>query len=288
MAGETQQFNWARLNPFAKADRGELSPPSPQQIPNTNQNQNKDTSGFVPDNTNRGKKHEGEDDPLLNFSDLWEPNKDKDGKPIPDKDNNNSGYIPQLDPKKFGDMVSKIDFSKTFTPEEMEAVKTGGDGAVAAIASMINKATRQSFQVSLAAATRLAEQGFTNAKERFQSEIPDHVRNHMLDNDLNADPLFKNPALQPVVRSVKDQYLKKFPKATPSELNNAVKQYFKYIGGEINKPPEKNEDDPNVNKNKLRQGAADADFMDWLGKEVLESRTGISDIGNTGADTGQT
>lgn len=268
-------INWASMNPFAKADRGEITPPNPD--PKTNQVIKSDVVPDDPNNPKLKNKPEGEDDPLLKFDDLWQPNKDKDGKVIEDTNSQPSSYLPQIDPKKLGEMVNKMDFTKSFTSEEVEAIKAGGDNAVAALASMMNKASRQAFQVSLAAATKLAEQGVANAHQRFISDIPEHVRNHMLENDLGSDPIFKNPALQPIVKSVKDQYLKKFPKATPAELNNAVKQYFNYVGTELNKKPEDKTNTSDKNSSKLRQGDPTADFEEWLGKEVLQSRGAFGD-----------
>lgn len=259
--------NWAAANPFKKAD---TKSQTVQQQPATKQQQNKTDSGTVPDPNKKQQNNQQEgNDPLLNFESLWQPDVDAKGQPVVKQDNKSKSYLPQVDPKKFGDMVNTMDFTRDFDETDLAELREGGDKGIQATMRMINKAGRRSFQSAFAAANKMAEQGFAGARDRFMGEVPDHVRDMLVDSELSSSAEYaKNPALAPIVATVKKQYLQKFPKATSSEINNAINQYFAYLGGELNKKkPDPNQTEEN-NSAKLRKGVPDADFMEWISKEV--------------------
>jgi hypothetical protein len=260
-------INWAEMNPFARAERTQQTgEPAGKKPAPTSDDPNADPNAD-PNKVKNKQQGEG-DDPLLKFDSLWQPNVGADGKPIQEAGPNNNPYLPNLDPKKFETLVGSMDFTRGVTAEQWKAIGEGGEGAVAAMAGIMNHVGRQAFKHSFQASTRLSEAGFANARERFAGEIPNHVRDLVVDNELAQDnPIMKNPAFAPVVKQVKEQYLKKFPKASPQELNNAVRQYFSYMAKELNVDPNKakNQD---TNATKLSKGADDADFIDWLGEEI--------------------
>lgn len=262
-------INWAQMNPFNRADRGQLTPEGP-----TGQQPNKkgtatDDLGNPDDSNDKIKNQPGTgDDPLLKFESLWQPNVDKDGKPVQSNDPNNQPYLPQLDSKKFDGMVNGMDFTRGIDAESWKAVGEGGEKAIEAVAKIMNHVGRQAFRNSFQASNKLAEAGFGNARERFVGDIPNHVRDIVVDNELSADnPIMKNPAFAPLVNTVKQQYLAKFPKATPAELNTAVRGYFAYMAKEMNVTPNK-DNTQTTNAQKLRRGEPDADFAAWLGEDI--------------------
>jgi hypothetical protein len=267
-ATQSRNFSWATLNPFAKADRGETT--SAVSQPNPQRKEDNSLVDLNEDGTPKIKsKNPGEsDDPMVQFDSLWQPNKDKDGKVIEEESPNNEGYLPKLDNKKLGELINKVNFTDGVTQAEFDAIKEGGDKATAAMFGIINKAARKAFTVSLNAASRLSEQGFANAQGRFLSEVPEHVRGLLTDNELSGSVgIMKNPAFATVVDNVKQQYLKKFPKAGPREVNSAIKQYFDYMASEITKKPEE-EINQNTNTRKLKVGDPNADFMQWIEKDL--------------------
>lgn len=256
-------LSWSQLNPFADKKQPPLNEPKKVDDPNKKVDDPNDPNFKDPNKAKEG------DDPLLEFESLWQPNKDKDGKVIEDTNTNDSAYLPQIDGKKMGELVSKMNFTNGITAEELAAIKEGGDNGVNAILSIVNKVGRQSFQTAFAAANKVTEQGFANAKTRFSGEIPEHVRNMMTENGMvDTIAITKNPAFEPLVSSVKAQFLKKYPKATPNQIQVALKQYFDYLQKELTGGVKKDEpvDD---NTKKLTRGAPDADFAEWLGKDIL-------------------
>lgn len=275
-------------NPFAKADKGNAAPAQQQnnnapqngQQPNQNTNPNNSnfssnqSSGVIPNKdgtTNNGGQGDQGDDPMAKFAELWQPDKDKDGNPITPQNNQPTSYLPPVDPQKFAGILEKMDFTKNITPEDRTALAAGGEGATQAMMNILNKTHRHSFATMFQAMTRMVEGGFANAQDRFSQNVPDVVRDYMTDDSLMSsnNSLMKNPAFEPMVKSVKAQYLKKFPKATPSEVNTAVNQYFDFMAGELTKSKEKqNAAAKPTNQDKLRQGSQDADFMSWIEAEV--------------------
>lgn len=254
-------LSWATLNPFReKPGGGNTNNPQPEPKPEPKKDPN-DLSNKVA---------EGGDDPMLKFENLWEPGKDKDGKVIENKSNDsNSPYLPQIDSKKLNELVGKMDFTRGVDPQHWKDIAEGGEKAAAAVAQIVNSVGRQSFTTAFSASTKLAEQGFASSKTRFMGEVPAHVRDLFVEEGMqDSIGIMKNPAFSPIVKSVKDQYLAKFPKATPGEINNALKEYFSYLKNEMstNETNQNKEiDDPSK---KLRTGAPDADFVGWLGKEI--------------------
>lgn len=284
-------LDWARNNPFARADRSQTQGTPPQnsnqqgQQGNQNQNGNEGGPGSFLDPKKTEKTNQEGDDPLLKFDTLWEPNKNEKGEVIPDSNQDDSSYLPAIDPKKLQSMVDTMDFTTGITAEEVEAIKTGGEGALGALGAMINRAGRKSFLSAFQASNKIAEQGFTKAQERFMKNIPSHVRDMMVENGLSSDiGITDNPAFQPLVKSVKEQFLKKYPKATPDQVRNGVKQYFSALEGEFTKAKNKGNSQENTSAAKLRQGAPDANFEEWLGEEIANMSGGMFQDGSQTSD----
>jgi len=261
MAGSVLQ------NPFAK--------PAPQQTVVTQQPQNKDQlqSTVIPpeDNIDAGdpnkkvdpnKKGAG-DDPMMDFSKLWEDEPVDPNKQIEPKE---TGFLPKIDPAKIAETLGKIDFSKSMTPEEATAITGGGEKATQAHLSVLNKSLRQSMMTMFNVAHKMVEQGLTNAEGRFLERVPSHVKNIMVESDLTAtDPLMSNPAFSPMVEAARQRFQEKFPKATPVQITKAVSAYLKDMVKAATKPEVTIEED---NAKKLTKGAADADWDKWIEAEI--------------------
>lgn len=281
-------------NPFATADRNSQQNTQQQQQPNKQQNnsQNRQNnqqqqnrqqpeSGVIPDNeedpNNQDPNNNDEShDPLHKFDDIWHPNKNEKGEAIPDdNEEDDSPFLPKIDPAKFSGMLEKMDFTKNISSEEWTAIETGGAGAGKAMQGILNKAMRHAFATNFNAMSRVVEGGFSNAKGRFGKTVPNMVRDFMTEDGMmgteGLNEIAKSPAFAPVVQNVRKQYLKKFPKSTPSEVTAAVNGYFDNMAEKITASKTKkqqNNQQPENNKSKLRQGTGDADFEEWFGAEL--------------------
>src|SRR6266571_3733665 len=256
-------------NPFSSVPaanpRGGQSQPQP--IANDDpKNQNKNNSGVIPGNEeiidDPTKASKG-DDPMLDFSKLWE-NEPIDPKNPPQPEETN--FLPKIDPAKLGEIVGKMDFSKYATPEELTAITAGGEGATKAHFSVLNKTLRQALLTSFNVSHKLVESGLTNAEGRFLRKVPGHVKDIIVESDLTAgDPIMSNPAFAPIIESTRQRFQEKFPKATPAQISNAVKKYIQNFVETATKKSATVETD---NATKLNKGATDADWEKWIEPEL--------------------
>jgi hypothetical protein len=234
-------------------------------------------SGVVP-----AKSGEGEitdkgvaDDPLMKFEELWQPNLDAKGQPVVTR-KGPKAYMPNLDPKKMGEFVSKMDFTKHVKPEQLQAISKGGDEALPHLMELLNSVGRQSFAHAFTGLQRMSEAGIQAAIADARADIPNFVADQMLESGLeSSNPLMKNPAFQPLVKQVKDQYRQKFPKATPAEIQTAVNGYFEKLHQEVTGTKAKAEPQ-DTNNDLLKAGSPDADWGEWFDLEPapVEGATG--------------
>jgi hypothetical protein len=251
-------------NPFAKQELPVKGDPTKEGI-----------SGAIPDPNVVGEidpatgkpkvTQKGSDNPLMDFTKLWEdtPIDPKNPKPDP-----NAGYLPKIDPAKLNALIGNMDFMKDAKPEDLAAIVAGGDGAAKAVGNIINQAVRQATLVGFASSQRLIESGLSTAKGRFLQEVPNHVKNTMIEDGLtSSNPFMADPEFGPMVESVRQQFQEKYPKATPKQIEGAVNGYFDKMHTKMTtKKGEsvKTED----NTDKLRKGDGAADWQEWAGDEL--------------------
>lgn len=224
----------------------------------TNTNENPD---FVPpngDNNNQNNNNnQNRDDPMSNFETLWDD-------PVVDEKNppkEFEGYLPNIDQTKFAENVGKMDFSKAIKPETMASILEGGEKAAAAYPDLINSIGRQAFTMAFNASTKMTNAAATNIEKRFMDDlIPNSIQNRIVDDTLTQDnALASNPKFAPIYKGVKAQFQKKFPKASPQQISQAVAKYMQDYHTELS--PKKVEDD---NTKKLQKGSGDADWESWI------------------------
>lgn len=256
-------------NPFAKqpVQQQQQQQPNPQNVdPKSTVIPPEDNIDDDPNKRIDPNKKKASDDPMMDFSKLWENPPVDPEHPEPEE---SKTFLPKIDPAKIAETLGKIDFSKAITPEESAAIKAGGDGAHAAHLSVLNKSLRQSMMTMFNVAHRMVEQGLTNAEGKFLGKVPSHVKNIMVESDLTAsDPLMSNPAFAPMVEAARQRYQEKFPKATPTQIATAVKAYLKEFVKSASAPETKVEED---NAKKLSTGAGDADWEKWIDEELQKN-----------------
>ena len=299
-------MNWR--NPFTAAERNAATPPNqqsrdgtvrtddatyfpPNRDTNNNnnnrqpQNKQQNRSMSVPDQTRQqnrqsnnqqdtqasgtGNEDDDSDDPMFNFAGLWENPVNEKGEPINQEDNSPKTFMPAVDPQKFGQMLEKLDFTRSITPDEEAAIVAGGPESVKALRGILNKTSRQSFATMFNAFTKMTESGFNNASNRFMSEVPNHVREMLTDNALEgSNPLLKLPAFAPMVKGIRSQYQKKFPKASSQEITTAVNAYFDKMYQDLEASKRgggKGSKKDNLSNDELvSKGDPNADFEAWL------------------------
>lgn len=171
-------------------------------------------------------KQEGEPSPLAKHAELWktDPNAQKE------QDPGLGNMFANLDPKKVLESAQQVDFTKVVPAEIWSKVKDGGEGAQEALAQAINKVAQTQYAQSTLATTKIVEQALAKAEESFQARLPQLLKQQNTSEALAANPIYSNPALQPLVEAVKQQLVVKNPNATSAELKTQVEDYFAELG----------------------------------------------------------
>lgn len=242
-----------------------------QQQPNTQTNfnaPNNQTQQFGADGKPIQQNSEEEsDDSLLKLDGLWDTDKNEDGTPkTPQPD---QGYLPKVDPTKFKEALSKMDFTKSITPEIQAAIQAGGDQAWPAIQQLLNSSLREVVAMNFQTASKMFESGMTTAKDRFTGDIDGRVKSVMVENSLtSSNPIMKDPAHAPMVEAIRNRYQEKYPKATPEQLTAAVNRHFDDLVNKLTTAKNKANIQEVDNTDKLKTGDSTADWEEWGGMKI--------------------
>lgn len=222
MSAFTNMFSPAAPTAIPATPTGQQTAPNtPGSIPAAAPNTGSTTAGAAPNGVLPGNEssNAAEATPFADFQDLWQPPKSSEG-------GTPQGIFGEVDPKKFMEAAGKIDFSKVITPANMQAIAAGGEDAVKAFAQAMNQVAQTTYAQSAFAATKIAEQAVTRARESFVSELPQHIKAETLSSNLKAEnPIFSNPAVAPVIDALKSQLTIKYPNATSADLTKMAKTY---------------------------------------------------------------
>jgi len=178
-------------------------------------------NGIIPPGTDKAAAT-----PLDQFTDLWK-NEPTDPN-APPKSNSVFGNV---DPAKFMEAAGRIDFSQAVTPEQLQAITTGGEGAMQAFAQAMNKVAQNVYAQSAFATTKIVDQALQKARGDFVAEIPQHIKRSQVNDNLRSEnPIFSNPAVRPIISALESQMTVKFPNATATEITAMAKQYVEALG----------------------------------------------------------
>jgi hypothetical protein len=166
---------------------------------------------------------------LDQFTDLWKPAE------TPAGGANNSLF--NVDPAKLMEAAGKMDFSKAVSPEQLQAISQGGEGAMQAFATAMNKVAQTVYAQNAMATTKIVEQALARSKESFMGELPRHIKNQQVSDTLRTEnPALSHPAAAPILGALQQQMAVKFPNATASELAALSKQYLENFANLSRKP----------------------------------------------------
>lgn len=164
--------------------------------------------------------------PLADFAKLWE---------APENTPQPEALFGNVDPQKLMEAAGKTDFSKVITPEQLQAINAGGEGAMAAMMQAMNKMSQAVYANSAMATTKIVDQALKKAQEQFNSQIPTLVKQHTVSDTLRTEnPIFSNPAVAPLVEAMKQQFTLKHPNATAGEIAQMTKTYISDLGQVFN------------------------------------------------------
>lgn len=233
-----QQQQAPAPNPGGAAPPGQIPAPTtvPQTTPNTAPN------GTVP-NQPAVPEVPADNSPLAPFKELWEAPVTDPKAPAP------APTTPQqLNLEDVQKAVAKATFTNAITPEHLAAIGEGGEAAQKAFAESLNAVAQQVLTQSVMVNSKLSEQNMNTFQDAQSSKLQDLVQKHALSESVNSsNPIFKNPAVQPVIEATKQQLLTKFPNATTAEHAKMLEDYMLAMGAAFTPAPE-------VDPTKVTQG----------------------------------
>jgi hypothetical protein len=219
-------------NPTTPAAPASAAPATgPGNMPATPPNPAAPGNGIVPANTpNPPAAPAAPVSPLDNFADLWKT------------DTNNTGSVTNkpmfnVDPAKLAEAAKKMNLASSVTPEQLQAIQAGGEGAAAAFQQAMESVASNVMVHAATASAAMVEQAVAKAQADFASQVPGLIKKANINNELlGENPALSHPAAQPLVEAIQRQVLQKFPNATPVELREQVNNYFNSFAEVITAP----------------------------------------------------
>lgn len=220
--------------------RGAPAPDQVQQQQQANQQQqaSQTTNGLPVQQPNpaadQTKVPEANVSPLDAFKNVWD-NTPKDGQSAEPSFDPATAF--RMDPEKLRQATAQVDFTKNLNPADLQAIVQGGEGAVAALANVLNHATREALNTSLAASAGMLQQGFTQAVPAMDQRISKQVIGKAVSSQLQElNPALNHPATAPILEAVKENLIRQNPRATPKEIADMAADFLNNFATVIQAP----------------------------------------------------
>lgn len=187
--------------------------------------------------TNDGTEPKEQVSGLDAYKDLWnnEPKGNDDGTTTDPLSDPSSLF--NIDPKSIQEAVGRIDFAQSVTPEHLQAITEGGEGAQKAFMDSMNAVARQVFSQSMVGSAKLVEQAIARSAGAIDSRVASKLRDSEVSNAVSeANPAFNHPAAKPVVQALQQQLAAKHPTASSKEISDMAKSYFNDFASSITAP----------------------------------------------------
>ena len=120
--------------------------------------------------------------------------------------------------------VGAMNFLAGVKPETIQAALTGN---VEAFGSVINGAVQQALLQSMQLSGAMVNQGLRSRSQELMSHFPEVVRQQLASQQLRQDnPLFSNPATQPVLEALEYALVRNQPGLTPQQVSQVAQRYL--------------------------------------------------------------
>lgn len=133
----------------------------------------------------------------------------------------------KVTPESMQASAKKNDFMKTVTPEQMAAINAGGEGATAAMLTVMQNMAQKGFGDSAFTATKLIEQALEKQQQKFMDALPGIIKSQTVSENLRtSNPIFNHPAAQVILEPIKKQLMVKNPNASAAEIQEMANGYL--------------------------------------------------------------
>ena len=231
MAGLFDFFTGGNQPQQQQQQQPQQTSPNPGNVPDNSQ-----VSGDVPANQNTPPADQQQkkevNSPLAPFEKMWETASNTG-----DSDESN-GQL-ELKPEEVTAAVAKLNFSDKLSPEVLAAIANGGEEAQKAFASSLNSVAQNVMSQTLLVSKQLADKTIESAIQKQLNKLPELVRQQNVDSAVTeSNPIFKHPAVQPIIKAAQQQLTAANPGMSPAEITQKVNAYVLAMSQAINPTPE--------------------------------------------------
>lgn len=161
--------------------------------------------------------------PIDKFAQLWQTGDSGN-------DSGPKSYV-AVDPAKLSEATGKLNFVGGLKQDQVQAIFSGGEGAVQAFNTAINQVAQQVFQTAMLGSGRMMEQALQSSRSDLLSELPAHMRHQLtMDGMQTKYPGISHPAVRPLLEVLQSQLQAKNPGASPAELQTMAAEYITNVG----------------------------------------------------------
>lgn len=119
------------------------------------------------------------------------------------------------------------DFKQVVSPEQMQAIAAGGEGAVSAMVEMVNAVAQRSYAQSVFAATKLIDGALEKSNFAKADQLETRMRDVAFKQSLrDVNPVFSSPQYAPFLETAQQQFQRKYPNASADELRTMATDYL--------------------------------------------------------------
>lgn len=198
------------VQPPASNNPANNPPIQGQTSPNT------DPNGVLPPNAATPPS------PLSKFEKLWEATPTDPNAPKPPPG------IGDVDPGKIMEAAGKVDFAQILSREDLQKVAAGGEEAVAALTTLLNKTAQTVYGQSAFAASKIVEKALAEAEDKFSQKIPTLLQQRNAQELLlQQNKQLSHPAVAPIVEMMREQLVQKYPNATAAQIAEMAQEMMK-------------------------------------------------------------
>ena len=221
-----------------------------------------------PDASGNGNNNNGNGNaPVVDYTKLFdnEPQVGADGKPI----QQDTGYLPKIDPNKISESFGKLKFTDGITPEQRQAMAQGGEAGVAAMMDVIDNVGRSISSRMFSTNYGLMEKALPAAFDKFSGSLDSRINLNMANNmGRSSNPIMSDPSYAPMVDTIRNQISTKYPHLTADNLNTAVTKYFDEMAGKMGykkeAAPANNGNSNQNNGKKITSDASPGGWEEWI------------------------
>lgn len=140
-------------------------------------------------------------------------------------------------PEAIAAVAAKTDFTKVVTPEMMQAISAGGEGAVAAMMQAMNAVAQKGYADNAQASIKLIETAIAKKDQELEARVANMIKQQNVATNLrSSNPIFNHPAAAPMLETLQKQLQLKNPTADAATIQKQAEEFLVSFATTANPP----------------------------------------------------